>query len=61
MNGTIEIQPFYHQGICHVKETLYVSVPCQNRKGEYTCSRVLSDDMFCRGFSVSLQTENCEE
>ena len=61
INGTIEIEPFYHQGICHVKDTDYNSVPCQNWKGEYTCSKILHDDLFCRGFSVSLETENCEE
>ena len=62
MKGTIENEPFYHQGICHVgNPALLLSIPCQNRIGEYNCSEELPHYYFCRGFSVSLETENCEE
>ena len=61
MDGTIEVEPFYHQGQCYIKDTDYTSVPYQNGDGEYNCTEKLYSWKFCRGFSVSLEAENCEE
>ena len=61
MDGTVEIEPFYHQGLCYIKDTGRTSVPCQNGDGEYNCTEKLFGYKFCRGFSVSLGAENCEE
>ena len=58
-NGTIEEEPFYYSGCCHVSSVSTSSVPCRSESEEYICSDIKGNSLFCRGMSLWAQT--CDE
>ena len=59
-NGTIETEPFYHQGNCYVEYIYDTSVPCKSGSDEFTCSERYSRDYVCKGFSFGAK-HFCQE
>ena len=57
-NAFVETEPYYHQGACLVQNLLYLSLPCKHNDGNYSCSPILFDFLFCRGYS---HTAQCDE
>ena len=56
----VKPEPFYHQGICLVKNLLNdAAAPCKLNNGSYICSDILPKEMMCKGLSFEAQT--CDE